>query len=408
MITKEYSEIHKARFGYLMKRIRNSPFYRSKLGGMDPSEISLEDIHRLPFTTKKDLRKAGLWDLLAVSKKDIAQYHESSGSSGIPSIAWFTRNDLIRGGTQLRRTGDGLASTDLVLNRFPYALSLPAFYIQEAAWQAGAGIVPSSSRNSITHYPKVLELIGQLECTVITGLPREMELLAETARLLGIDCKSSFPHLRAIWVAGELFADARKRHIEDLWGVPVYNFFGSTETGNIATMCSHGRLHISEKDFHFEILELDSANPVRQDDIGRLVVTTLSHEGSPLLRYVNEDLVRIRTQACSCGHSGRVLTHYGRINDMLHMNGVYLTAKDIHESIYSLPNVPAAWNCRQTADGLEIRLDISAASWNPRETEERLASSLKLPVTVVEQSGMLLDRTQLTQRAASRKPVYIM
>jgi len=407
MITKEYSEIHRARFGYLMKRIKNSPLYQRKLDGIELSRVSLDDIQRLPFTSKNELREAGQWGILAVSKKDIAQYHESSGSSGIPSIAWFTRNDLIRGGTQLRRTGDGLTSNDLVLNRFPYALSLPAFYIQEAAWQAGAGIVPSSSRNTITPYPKVLELISQLECTVMAGLPREMELLAETARLLGIDCTSSFPHLRAIWVAGELFPDARKRHIEKLWGVPVYNFFGSTETGNIATMCSQGRLHISEKDFHLEMLELDSATPVEHADLGRLVVTTLSHEGSPLLRYVNEDLVNIRTEACSCGHTGRILTHYGRISDMFYRNGIYLTAKDIHDSIYSLPNVPAAWNCLQTADGLEIRMDVSDGPLNIRDMEERLASSLQLAVKVLDQSGMLLDPAQLTQREASRKPVYI-
>ncbi|GKU77246.1 phenylacetate--CoA ligase family protein [Paenibacillus sp. L3-i20] len=407
MIANEYSEIHSNRFRHLMKRITNSPLYRNKLCDIDLEDMTLEDIRRLPVTTKSELREAGQWGILAASKEEIAQYHESSGSSGIPSIAWFTRNDLVQGGSQLRRTGSGLTSHDLVLNRFPYALALPAFLIQEAAWQAGAGIVPSSSRNTITHYPKVLELIGQLECTIIAGLPREMELLAETARLLGFDCAQAFPNLRAIWVAGELFADARKRHVEKLWGVPVYNFFGSTETGNIATMCSHGRLHISEEDFYLELLELNSTNPINHSEIGQLLVTTLSHEGSPLLRYVNEDLVTFNAEACLCGHTGRVLTHHGRVKDMIQIDDTRLTAKDIHEGIYSLTNVPAAWNCRQLGGGLEIHMDMSDSSWNKKETEEHLASSWGLGVSVVDQTGMLLDRTRLVQRDSSLKPVYI-
>lgn len=153
------------------------------------------------------------------------------------------------GGRQLKECGVRLTSEDLVLIRFPYAMALPAFLMQHAAWQTGAGVVPASGRTVVTPYPRVLSLMKHLSVTVLAGLPREMELLAEAARLGGSEPSKDFPALRAICVAGELMSDKRREHIEKLWSVPVFNMYGSTETANIATMCENGTMHIVELDF---------------------------------------------------------------------------------------------------------------------------------------------------------------
>ncbi|WP_235182784.1 phenylacetate--CoA ligase family protein [Gracilibacillus boraciitolerans] len=245
-------------------RIQKSPLYKKKLAHIESNDINLHHLHTLPLTTKEDLRKAGIFGPLAVDKREIAQYHESTGTTGIPpSSAWFTQRDLLTGGRQLKECGVHLSAEDLILIRFPYAMALPAFLLQQAAWQTGAGVVPASGRTVVTPpYPRVLCLLKQLSVTVLAGLPREMELLAETARLEGTEVSTAFPDLRALCVAGELMSDKRKAHIEKLWQVPVFNMYGSTETANIATMCEYGTMHIIEEDFIVEVLKEDGSEPV--------------------------------------------------------------------------------------------------------------------------------------------------
>lgn len=237
------------KFQEMYARILKSPLYKRKLSDYALNGIGLSHIQTLPLTTKEDLRKAGIFGHLAVDMKEIAQYHESTGTTGEPSAAWFTQKDLMIGGRQLKECGVRLTSEDLVLIRFPYAMALPAFLMQHAAWQTGAGVVPASGRTVVTPYPRVLSLMKHLSVTVLAGLPREMELLAEAARLGGSEPSKDFPALRAICVAGELMSDKRREHIEKLWSVPVFNMYGSTETANIATMCENGTMHIVELDF---------------------------------------------------------------------------------------------------------------------------------------------------------------
>ncbi|GIQ66759.1 hypothetical protein PACILC2_53270 [Paenibacillus cisolokensis] len=237
------------KFKDLLARIRKSPLYKEKLSEYNLNGIGLDHIQTLPLTTKEDLRKAGAFGHLAVEMKEVAQYHESTGTTGEPSSSWFTQEDLRTGGRQLKDCGVRLTAEDLVLIRFPYAMALPAFLMQQAAWQSGAGVVPASGRTVVTPYPRVLQLMERLRVTVAAGLPREFELLAETARLIGSTPSNHFPALRAICVAGELMSDKRREHIEKLWGVPVFNMYGSTETANIATMCENGVMHIVEQDF---------------------------------------------------------------------------------------------------------------------------------------------------------------
>ncbi len=393
----------------LLSRLTNSPLYRDKLDGHDTSRIGLADLRSLPLTTKSELRAAGTFGYLAVPKEQIAQYHESTGTTGEPSVSWFTLEDIETGGRQLRECGVSLASDDMVLIRFPYAMSLPAFLMQDACWRTGAGIVPASGRTVVTPYPRVLELMKKLGVTVIAGLPREMELLAETSRLLGQQPSWDYPSLRAICVAGELLSDARRRHIERLWGVPVFNMYGSTETANIAVMCEHGVLHVTEQDFIVEALTEDGIHPVAEGERGFAAITTLSHRASPLLRYFNEDIVAVAPHRCPCGRDGAALTHYGRARERMTFGTTTLDSQDVQEAVYSLVPAPDAWRVVEQERGLHVLLDSHRSEeWSEEAVRIQLSRRLRVPVTVeIAAGGVLLDREELLRYVPSTKPIYI-
>ncbi|WP_217561981.1 phenylacetate--CoA ligase family protein [Paenibacillus sp. GbtcB18] len=398
------------KFTALMERLEQSPFYRQHLSAEDREIRELSRISELPLTTKDHLREAGPWNLLAVPPEAVCQYFETFGTTGLPASAWYTLRDLEAGGRQIGDSGLRLRPGDRLLNRFPYALSLPAHLVQQAARQAGACVLPASSRNTMTPYPRVIELLRKLKVTVMTGLPREMEILAETARLHGLGCREDFPHLRAIGVAGELLAESRRKKIEELWGVPVYNLYGSTETANIAAMCEHGVLHVAEEDFFVEVLKEDLSAAVEPGGgKGLAVITTLTHEGSPLLRYLNGDVISLEEVSCPCGRSGRRLTHYGRQLDRLEVAGRILEPADIHDAVYSLPDLPDAWKVTPAQDGLRFTFE-----WTDKDAgvlprlAAILAEKLQLPVVVEPgEPGALFDRRLLLERQVSTKPLYI-
>lgn len=393
----------------LLQRLTKSPMYKEKLSSSTFSNTDLDNIQTLPLTTKEDLRKAGIYGHLAVDMVNIAQYHESTGTTGEPSASWFTHEDLAVGGRQLKSCGVGLTATDLVLIRFPYALALPAFLMQQAAWQSGAGVVPVSSRTVVTPYPRVLSLMKRLPITVMAGLPREMELLAEAARLLGMASNTDFPSLRAICVAGELVSPKRKENLEKLWGVPVYNLYGSTETANIAAMCEHGVMHIVEQDFIVEALHEDGLGSVEPGERGYAAITTLSHQGSPLLRYFNEDIISIESSKCHCWRQEHTLNHYGRMKDRIRLGEVTLDAFDLQEAVFSLTPTPDAWKVFEQENGLHFLLDShDSGNWIQEIICTQLASHLRIPVTVeIVVDDTLLDRVGLMNNVPSTKPIYI-
>ncbi|MGP4039126.1 phenylacetate--CoA ligase family protein [Gracilibacillus sp. D59] len=400
-------DLERARkFQEMYKRIQKSPLYKRKLADHTANRMELDQIKTLPLTTKKDLREAGIFGHLAVDRKEIAQYHESTGTTGVPSASWFTQEDLQIGGRQLKECGVRLTSDDLVLIRFPYAMALPAFLMQHAAWQTGAGVVPASGRTVVTPYPRVLNLLKDLSVTVMAGLPREMELLAEVARLGGAKPSKDFPALRAICVAGELMSDKRRKHIEKLWNVPVFNMYGSTETANIATMCEYGNMHIVEQDFFVEVLNENGSNYVEEGKRGFATITTLSHKGSPLLRYFNEDIISVEQGLCDCGRDGAKLVHYGRSKDRIRFGNTVLDAMDIQESVYSLSPAPDAWKVIEQEEGLHFLLDShDSQKWSEENIRSFLSSRLKVPVTV--EIITMIDRIGLMDNTPSLKPVYI-
>lgn len=204
-------------------------------------------------------------------------------------------------------------------------------------------------------------------------------------------------------------SDKRKEHIEKLWGVPVFNMYGSTETANIATMCEYGAMHIVERDFFVEVLHEDGSGSNAQGERGFAAITTLSHQGSPLLRYFNEDIITVEHSMCACGRTGGKLAHYGRSKDRIRIGDIVLDAVDLQDAVYSLSPPPDAWKVIEQENGLHFLLDShDSGEWSEEAIRSHLSGKLHVPVTIeIVANFRMLDRAELVKNVPSTKPVYV-
>ena len=386
---------------------KRSIHYESLLAGVRFE--SSDDLTALPLTTKDDVRSASPFGLVAVDRKDLFQYHESFGTTGAPASGWLTRGDLENYAAQINQTAVNLDRCDRVLVRFPYAISVPAHIVTQAARNRDACVIPASSRTAISPHPRIVELMEKLEATVLGCLPMEAIWLAETARLMGRNPSRDFPHLRAICTAGELLSDARRQRIADLWDVRVFNMYGCTEAGNIAADCEFGRLHLSWDHFVLEVLDESTWQAVVPGQIGTAVLTTLTREAMPLLRYVLGDNVRLHPDhECPCGRKSPIIEHFGRDLNRFQFAGRWHFVKDLEELLLQGP-VEAIGNLWliEVRSG-EVRFRVEAEHPDPglyQSLEKQIRDEMALPLRIDAVSpGTILDRSRLMTVDPVNKP----
>ncbi|MCH8828121.1 MAG: phenylacetate--CoA ligase family protein [Planctomycetes bacterium] len=370
---------------------------------------SLDDLSTLPLTTKDDVRSASPFGLVAVDRQELFQYHESFGTTGTPASGWLTRGDLENYAAQINQTAVNLNRDDRILVRFPYAISVPAHIVTQAARNRDACVIPASSRTAVSPHTRIIELLEKLEATVIGCLPMEAIFLAETARLMGRDPAHDFPHLRAICTAGELLSDARRQRIADLWDVRVFNMYGCTEAGNIAADCDHGRLHLSWDHFLLEVLDETNWQPVAPGEMGTAVLTTLTREAMPVLRYVLGDNVRLHSgHDCPCGRQSPIIEHFGRDLNRFDFAGKSYFVKDLEEVLLLAPvrAVGNLWLIEVRSGEVRFRVEAEhpdAELYRSLEKQIREAMDLPLRIDAVT-PGSLLDRSRLMKIDAVNKP----
>lgn len=290
---------------------------------------SIADFSSIPITYKDDLRKLDPYDSLCVPIKNLYQYHESYGTTGAPLSTWFTKEDFMSYVNQLNESSLKVDCTDIILNRFPYAISVPAHIFTEYAHQNGACIIPVSKASLISPFTRVVNLITKLRPTIINGMPEELFKLNTVAEIMGINLRA-LNCIRALCVAGEMLNDSRKKRLENLYGAPVYNYFGCTECGNIATSNSKGYL-VPSNDFYLEVVDIDTLQPITQGK-GKLLVTTLKKEAFPLIRYNLGDIVELVPDP-----NHPYLIHHGRENDLITLNNKEYTIRDLQDIFLSFP-----------------------------------------------------------------------
>ena len=231
---------------YLTERV---PLYRERLAGVDPGGIaSLDDLASLPFTRKDDLREAYPFGFLAVPRERLATYHESSGTTGVPTASYYTEDDWADLTHRYARKRVGIGAADVFLVRTPYALMITGHLAQATARRAGATVVPGDNRSLAMPYARVVRLLHDLGVTLSWSLPTEPLLWAAAARWAGHQPGRDFPALRALFVGGEPLTAARRARIAEIWAVPVVEEYGSTvplHPGFVATVDPLGNLVVT-------------------------------------------------------------------------------------------------------------------------------------------------------------------
>lgn len=403
-----------------LERCRNSEFYRGRLP--DKPLEDLPELKSLPFTTKEDVRSHSPFGFVCVTVSELYQYHETFGTTGTPASVWLTREDVADMAERVNLGGIGFCGSDVVLVRFPYAISTIAHFTHTAAQAAGACVIPASSRTVITPFPRVVDMMRRLKVTVLAALPLQALLIAETARMLGLDPCKDFPALRAIYTAGEVMTDCRRRTLEEAWRVPVLDNYGMTETGPMAVDCRHGCLHVLEGHFLFEVLDDSLNHDVATGETGHLVITTLTRRGMPLVRYLTGDRVRFQQTRCECGRE-MALQVRGRACDVLKVAGKSLDIWDLSAMVEKLP-FRRFWAAGPYHGGLKLVVEQEktgnsclcdanpdaalqeAALLEPvvRELERKVGFPLEVePVP----AGTLVDRKELLAVGEVGKPRYL-
>lgn len=389
----------------LIRHCQNAPFYRSRLP-LVPLQ-SLEDFRCIPLMTKEDLRNNSPFGMICVPETELFQYHESFGTTGAPISVWLTREDYETNAAELSDWGVGFHSHDIVMVRFPYSISAIAHTVTTTAQLRGACVIPAGARSKVSPFPRVVNLLLKLKVTVLACLPLQALLIAETAELMGFDPKKDFPDLRAICTAGETLAPGRRKTIESIWNVPVFDNYGMTEIGAAVVDCQYQQPHPLEDYFYFEILREDLTTITEPGETGYLVITTLKRRGIPLVRYLTGDLARWIPGNCLCGAKVSLEVR-GRAKDIVTFENRTLDLWEVEELVSQLP-------CRRfwVAAPNDGRLDIIAEEERVEDsvTPEVLKSlesafDIRLSVTVVPK-GTLYDREELLSIGVVGKPQYI-
>jgi len=389
----------------LLLHCKNSPFYRDRIP--EGPLASLEELKGLPFTTKEDLRKNSPYGFICVPRKELYQYHESFGTTGDPVSVWLTREDFVDLAHSVNSGGINFTEDDVVLVRFPYAISSVAHFVHAAAQMKGACVIPASSRTVVIPFTRIVNLLKKLDVTVLASLPLQAVLIAETAEMMGYRPDRDFPGLRAIYTAGEALTPHRRKALEDIWGVPVSDNYGMTEIGAAAVNCEYGIHHPLEDKFIFELLDEELKSEVKPGETGYLVVTTLTRRGTPLIRYFTGDRARLVMKDCPCGRKVSMEIR-GRKQDILKIGDRDFDLWDVGDLVSALP-CRRFWAAGPAPGGLRIVVEQERPgdAVSP-ELVKRLEAeyNVRLDIEVVPK-GTLYDRSELLSVGLVGKPRYI-
>ena len=349
------------------------PFFRQKFdaAGVKPSDITcIADIAKLPFTTKSDLRETYPYGLLAVPQSEIVEVHMSSGTTGTPVVDAYTDSDLNDWAEAMARSlaGAGACKNDTIQNAYGYGLFTGGMGVHHGTRKLGATIVPISSGNT----EKQLAMLRDFKSSVFTCTPSYALYMAERAKELGIDLKAL--NVRAGIFGAEPWSEGMRQKIEEEWGIKAYDIYGLTEiTGpGVACECeAQYGMHVNEDMFYPEIINPETGEPVPDGEKGELVFTTLTKQGTPLIRYRTRDITFIIDDECSCGRTTRRIHRlFGRTDDMMIIRGVNVFPSQIENALVGIKGVEPNYlitvdrNPKTHLDEAELQVEVSSEAFS--------------------------------------------
>ncbi len=348
---------------YVYERV---PFYTKRLdeAGVTPDKIkALSDIQYIPYTTKDDIRDTYPFGLFAVPKKEIVRIHASSGTTGNPTVVGYTKNDLHNWSECVSRlvVAAGATSEDIVQIAFGYGLFTGALGLHYGLENIGATVVPTSTGNT----EKQLKLMKDFGTSALVSTPSYALYIAETAKDMGIDCRDL--NVRLGLFGSEGCSIEMRSKVEEAWNLFATDNYGMSElmgpgvSGECRYRCG---MHFAEDHFLPEIIDSASGEVKPRGEEGELVVTTLTKEGIPLLRYRTKDITRLYYDKCECGRThARMEKPLGRADDMLKIKGVNVFPTQIESVLISIPEVGPQYQIvldqKNYMDTFEINIEVS-------------------------------------------------
>ena len=327
----------------MLQRCMQSEFYRRRFreAGVSPEDIrSLDDLQRLPFTTKEDLRENYPFGLCCVPLQECVRLHSSSGTTGNPTVVLHTRRDLDDWATAVARClwMVGSRPDDVFQNSAGYGMFTAGLGFQYGAEKVGMLTVPAAAGNTL----RQIKFIKDFGTTVLHAIPSYASRIYEVMRQEGVDPVRD-TRLRVLCIGAEPHSEEQRRRIEENLHVKAYNSYGISEMmgPGVAFECpEQNGLHIWEDYFIAEIIDPVTLQPVPDGEMGELVITTLKREAMPLLRYRTRDLTRFLPGDCPCGrHHRRLARLQGRSDDMMILKGVNIFPIQIEKILLSFPEL---------------------------------------------------------------------
>jgi phenylacetate-CoA ligase len=317
-----------------------SPFYHARMNAANvhPDDIrSLDDIVKLPYMYKKDLRDNYPDKLFSAPKRDIVRYHASSGTTGKPTIVGYTRNDINMWTNSLARSliSIGLGPDDVIQVANTYGLFTGGLGFHYAVERIGAAVAPASTGNT----KRQIELIQDLGVTAMAATPSYLLHLGEVAEKMGVSIKDD-TNLRYGLLGGEPWSEKMREHIEDWLGVKGFNCYGTSElSGSMFSECTERNgIHIWGDIAYVEVIDTETGEQLGPGERGEIVLTMLQKEAMPIIRYRIGDISEVDTEPCACGRSHpRISRITGRVDDMLIIRGINVFPSQVE---HTLPGIP--------------------------------------------------------------------
>ena len=339
-----------------------APFYRKRLaaaGIAGSADIkSLDDLRRIPFTTKHDLRDGFPYGFLAVPREEVVRLHASSGTTGTPTTIYFSAKDLERWRGFVARCiyATGCTRADVFQNMISYGLFTGGLGFHAGAEEVGMLVIPSGAGSTTRQF----RLMQDFGTTVVHATPSFLLHVESKMREEGISRGSL--SLRRAFAGAEPYSEDTRRRIEELLGIDVYNSYGLSEMNGpgvaFECQCKNG-LHVWEDGYIAEIIDPETLEPVPDGGRGELVLTILCREATPVLRYRTRDLSGFYPGPCPCGRTHRRLFRItGRTDDMLIINGVNVFPSQIEEVIMAMKEVGNNYLIEIEKDGVLDRLTV--------------------------------------------------
>lgn len=391
---KEIEQIQLTRLQETVKRIyERVPAYRAKMeeAGITPEDVkSLEDLKRLPFTNKKDLRDNYPFGLFTVPKKDLVRVHASSGTTGKPTVVGYTKKDLETWTECVTRIAvmGGATSEDVAQICFGYGMFTGALGLHYGLENLGATVCPTSSGNT----QKQIMYMQDFETTLLVATPSYALHIGEVALQMGVDpAKDLKVHIGL--VGGEGMTEPMRQEMYKIWGkdFKITQNYGMSEligpgvSGECLELCG---MHINEDHFIPEIIDPETGEVLPPGSKGELVITCITKEALPLIRYRTKDISRLMYEPCKCGRTTvRMENLSGRSDDMLIIRGVNVFPSQIEEVLLKVPEIGAHYEIvvdrKNHLDYMEIKVELADDSLLDSyakldELEHKIKSSLRV------------------------------